>query len=745
MSEGERPGLPKTLSSQAFRIEDFIVRPALNRIERDGEVVQIEPRVMQVLVCLASRPRQVLSRQVLFDRVWADSVVCEEALTRTISELRRVFRDDTKTPRVIETIRKGGYRLIAPVRPMGDVESGEAPRPSDPAALDAAPGVAPARMAARDDPAIPAPPPPPASALASRAGAWSAVRIGAWILAAVALLWIGVRIAHRTEDGMPGLRGLAEPTPLTSAPGLELFPALSPNGSMIAFAWAGENATSGDPLDIYVMNATGGTPVRLTSLPGSEGYPAWSPDGAEIAFTSEGAGGEICSVPVVGGDVRRLLRTGSPVVGLDWSGDGRWIAYAAAEDASPVLRLRLLQLEDLSSRVLSASVPPNQGEFTPAFSPDSRAVAFLAAHGRGAQDAFIQPVDGGEVRRIDMAGRRVTGVDWLASGTLLLSASSKLDYGLWEVRLDTGRRVPLSIPGGRIQRVSCAPNGRRLAYEKISFAQSIWCVDLEPAGGLRRRAAPLIASTQRESEPVFSPDGRSIAYISDRTGTPEVWIAAADGAHPRRLTDQKATRLAHPRWSPDGAEVAYSCNLEGQGSICVTTVGTQATRRLPAGNACALGVWARTGGELYYAVETPAGMEVWRVRPDGTGAARMSPAGREIVGESPDGRGLYCVRSGEAGIWLLPFDGGTERQVVPAESCRDWQDVVAADGGFYVTTRGPMTSTLAWYDLGAQRADSLGTLEWYAASLSLSPDRSMLLYDALGKLEVDLMLAEIGD
>ncbi len=92
MTEMERSDLPSPVHPPPFRIEDCLVLPALNRIECGQETHQIEPRVMQVLVCLAARPNEVLSRQMLFDVVWADSVVCEEALTRTISELRRVFR-----------------------------------------------------------------------------------------------------------------------------------------------------------------------------------------------------------------------------------------------------------------------------------------------------------------------------------------------------------------------------------------------------------------------------------------------------------------------------------------------------------------------------------------------------------------------------------------------------------------------------------------------------------------------------
>jgi DNA-binding winged helix-turn-helix (wHTH) protein/TolB-like protein len=100
-----------------FRIADWLVCPRLNRVEGNGRAVRLEPKVMQVLVCLAERPGEVFSKEELLRTVWADTFVSDEVLTRAISELRRVFEDDAKAPHVIETVQRGGYRLIAPVRP----------------------------------------------------------------------------------------------------------------------------------------------------------------------------------------------------------------------------------------------------------------------------------------------------------------------------------------------------------------------------------------------------------------------------------------------------------------------------------------------------------------------------------------------------------------------------------------------------------------------------------------------------
>lgn len=103
-----------------FNVRGFLVEPSLNRISRGDQVTQIEPRVMELLVYLADHAGKVLSRDRIIRAVWSDTFVTDEALWHGISELRRVFGDDAKSPEFIETISKRGYRLIAPVSPEVD-------------------------------------------------------------------------------------------------------------------------------------------------------------------------------------------------------------------------------------------------------------------------------------------------------------------------------------------------------------------------------------------------------------------------------------------------------------------------------------------------------------------------------------------------------------------------------------------------------------------------------------------------
>jgi len=112
-----------------FRINDWLVQPQINSVERDGKTWHLEPKVMQVLVHLALHPNEVLSKDRLLEAVWHDTFVGDDVLVRCISEIRYVFGDDPKSSRIIQTIPKGGYRLIAAVtelaapQPVPNVES----------------------------------------------------------------------------------------------------------------------------------------------------------------------------------------------------------------------------------------------------------------------------------------------------------------------------------------------------------------------------------------------------------------------------------------------------------------------------------------------------------------------------------------------------------------------------------------------------------------------------------------------
>ena len=118
---------------KSLKVGSWIVDPSLNSMSSEGKTVRLEPKVMGVLLCLAQRPGETLSKEQLFQAVWPNIIVTDDALKRCIAELRRAFDDNARNPHIIETISKRGYRLLASVSAPA---AAAAPAPPESAVTD---------------------------------------------------------------------------------------------------------------------------------------------------------------------------------------------------------------------------------------------------------------------------------------------------------------------------------------------------------------------------------------------------------------------------------------------------------------------------------------------------------------------------------------------------------------------------------------------------------------------------------
>ena len=218
-----------------FYLGPWLVQPSLDRMSVEGRIVQVRPKVMDLLVYLAGSAGTVISKETLLNEVWRTEAISESALTRTITELRSAVRDDVAQPRFLETIPKRGYRLIAPVRTVASQEESHAKRRRVPALV---------------------------------------ILVGALLISGSLALLLYERVPPE-PTGAPRVR------PLTAWPGHESWPSFSPDGKRVALVWSGE---SDDNLDIYVKGIDDDSRVRLTTDPAPDRSPAWSPDGRAIAF-----------------------------------------------------------------------------------------------------------------------------------------------------------------------------------------------------------------------------------------------------------------------------------------------------------------------------------------------------------------------------------------------------------------------------------------------------------------------------
>ncbi len=392
-----RPAADRRIPAE-FRLAGRLVQPHLNRVvSAEGAAVQVEPKVMQVLMLLVDRAGQVVSKEDLMASVWEGVFVTEDVLVRAVGELRKLFEEGGTPPSVIETIRKRGYRLVAPVvyDLASDLARRNAPRPvSLPPTSPAVPG---RRI-------------PP--------------------MAVAALVVVGglslVMSARRAARPTPRF------APLTTLEGNEFDPAVSPDGTRVAFAWDGGRE---GPTDLYLKMVGSEDRLRLTENDGSNRAPVWSPDGARLAYvrTRDGVC-DLMTVSAVGGAPRRLAPCASRRARVSWSPDGNWLAVTRPFGRSGHSgRIGLVSLAGGPARDLT----DEEGDFTdssPAFSPDGREIAFLRWRTGNVGDLHVMPASGGGVRRLTFDDADVMGFTWIDAGRRLLYSSNRAGmYSLWSV------------------------------------------------------------------------------------------------------------------------------------------------------------------------------------------------------------------------------------------------------------------------------------------------------------------------
>ena len=571
-----------------------------------------------------------------------------------------------------------------------------------------------------------------------------------WLLAAALLVlaaaggWFLLREAARPR---PGLKAV----PLTTMPGTEQNPSLSPDGNLVAYSWDGPNL---DNTDIYVQQIGGGAPLRLTTDPAIDLCPAWSPDGRFIAF---GRGApfkwEVFIVPSLGGPERKAGVSRSVAPQVSWSPDGRNLVISDRGSLSEPSGIFLHSLDSGQRRKLTSPPAGTFGDDAGRISPDGRWLLVVRNEAYITGDLYRIPLGDdyaprGEPERLTSDRTNFSGTAWMPDSREVLFASWREGpASAW--RLTAGSRAaPERLPAGAdVASLAVSLRGNRLVLSQGRRDTNIWRLDLQSG-----RTEAWIVSTAIETSPAYSPDGRRIAFFSYRSGTPEIWVADADGKNAVELP-AAGRRGPGATWSPDGSRLAASGNVRGRWEVFTLSSQGGAPDRLTTGlDSSTLARWSRDGRWLYVCSGSPS--DIWRVPAGGGKATQITRQGGYGPIESRDGKFLYYAKryngstrtdlgAGEAGgLWRVPSAGGDEIQILP--DLRFWSCFdVAPDGIYYIPTGGPGNHTIRFLDLATGKTRQVASLPKPAsAGLSLSPDGRHLLYSQVDQTGADLMLVE---
>ena len=626
-----------------YQWDGFVLDLDSYRLERGGIPLALEPKAFNLLVLMIQRPGHLFTKQEIFEALWPDTAVTDHALTRVVAQLRRVLGDEAREARYLETVPTRGYRWIKEAVPID-------------------------------------PPKPPLVTEAAKADdRESAPRIFPGLSAAfvLGLIALGFLVWAQGRQPMAAAREAAAvsrdprwPVQITTHAGLDMHPAMSPQGDAIAFVSDRSGA-----FEIYVRGLNGASgEVPLTSDGAQNLHPAWSPDGRFIAYHANTHGG-IWVIPSRGGTPRQVSSIGARPV---WSPDGTRIAFQTDElgDISPNgysaqvgSTIGIVDAGGTHARDLTAAARPLGGHASPAWSHSGRFIAFTVFDAGEANGVWMLSVESGETWPLELRESMYDPV-FLADDSAVIAGGGAALILRLPIDGRTGKLngprelIPVAgVPG--VRGLSLSADGRRLAFGGLSLDSQIWSLDVNASGSPIGEPRQLTRDTsRRNSLAAISPDGTKVAYMSIRQGElPNVWLMHADGSHPIQLTSDESAEHK-PNWFPDSVRVGYLTKRKQDGGLWSVDINTRREQLVfgfagaerdpnldgtlaefdpsPSMTQIALSMLTPPAGQRLLYVSAIDAFRPRRIGPPGVGYPAWSPDEQQIAVEIKDGTSTHA-------------------------------------------------------------------------------------------------------
>jgi eukaryotic-like serine/threonine-protein kinase len=493
-----------------------------------------------------------------------------------------------------------------------------------------------------------------------------AIGLGVALLTAVAIV-----VQSRSGSERRELH-LGRASQLTSDPGLEVQPAISPDGRFVAYA-AGHSLQ----MHIAARPVAGGRSIRLTTdSAANEWFPRWSPDGTRISFLSRGG---VFVVSALGGAAQMVVpsRPGAIVTSATWSADGREIAYVRGDSllarsiGSPAVRL-IATGPDLHSCTWS----PN-GALLACVSGNSFYVTVGAISGLGPMFGNLAP---SRIVLIPAAGGRLSTVSdssslhqspaWSPNGKTLYFVSNR-DGPRDIYSVDIAGSAPANREPARIttgigaQSIDFSADGAHVVYAAYTSTANVWAMPIRLHAPASLASVVAVTSGNQTVEGVrVSPDGRWLVYDSDLGGNSAIYRTPVGGGEAVRLT-RGASDDFRGALSPNGRELLYHSFQAGARQMFLLPLDGAPAQQLtrPPGQH-SMGNWSPDGNAITLFDMSRAEILVMRRDQHGHWGAPHFVAKNGVRPEwSPDGSAIAFVSPTDGRISVAPADSGTQRDL----------------------------------------------------------------------------------
>lgn len=537
---------------QEFFVANNRVDILRNQIVREGQVIALEPKVLEVLRVLAEHQGKVVSHQTLLDSVWPDIVVAPNALQRCIGQLRKALNDDGKTQRVIATHPKRGYSLLAPVTVRSAVPDN----------------------IANSQTALTTP--------VNKRIVWLAIPFFAVIFYLVVKLIEEDTTSAKQSHPLQKFNRLS---PLTATDASEFYSTFSPDGRYVAFS----RKVSGQSSHMWVLDRESGKEVRFTDKPGNYGKPAWSTDGKQLAFLEITQCQGKCQfnpcvdinlvfTPLAFAEPQpsKKLKTclNIPYLGLEWI-DEQHLAAIVESDLETDAAIITINSQTADSEILFEARDTKL--YSLSYSPARSSLAVMQVKPQKQPSLFLLSTKDGSVEeQVFIPPKRYnSAIRWYpvwdhTGENLLFSASSRLymmdlNGTLHSQMIPTFEEIsyPMFHPSGNSIAMTLGKVDTDVAELLLTESEETEAQkteDQEPQYQKSFQETPFARSILRESHAQYQPNGDKIAFFSKRSGTRQIWLTdsihSSEQSETFQLSHIEDVFPEHFVWSPGGQQIA---------------------------------------------------------------------------------------------------------------------------------------------------------------------------------------------
>lgn len=643
--------------SKIFSVGEFTIERELNTISHHGKCQIVEPKVMALLCYLSSHANEVISRDKLMEDVWR-SQVSEGAVNRVVGLLRKALSDNAESPRYIQTIAKKGYRLIADVKNIAEVNKNEITLVKQSAPLNLL-----------------------IIKLASKKTVLFTI---VTILILLIINWENLSSPTRKsfEISNPKFEQL------TSEQGFEYDASLSKDELWLVYR---HRKNVNQSYHLYLKKRDQQQRIQLTDSTFDDRSPAISHDKSKVVFFRKGQNS--CHLNLLTLDesaqpieVEELHQCGAVehYSNVVWAPDDLSVYFTDRVNSTMPYQIYQLHLSTLKVDEITRREDNYYGDNELALSPSGEQLLFFRNKYWGNNQVFVKNLLTKEQRKITELGFLSWTPSWTPDEKGIVFSDNRSGGKLNLLDIATGDIQTLYQSSQSINSPQLSASGKHIVYSTKTADVNLWQSELTQNTTETQLKEPRLKSSVNssriDSQPVYSKDGRSLLFLSNRNGELQLWLKKEDGLLSiESLPD--GTKIDTYAWHPNGIKAVIATSNK---QVYLLNTKTHALELIKLnGQSAAFPSFSSDGTIMYFTSDTSGDWQIWGYNLKEQSIVQITQKGGYQVKANSADETIYFTKYRQQGIWQLDIKADEEKKIVSNVS-RSSNFKVCSDSIYYL-------------------------------------------------------------